>query len=77
VKLSGTAVAPVAGVFSADNTTFYVGTSGDNLVHILTKGTAGFQDGLTTPIAPKLTDTNGTVVIPNLLVQRPRKATGG
>lgn len=77
VKLSGTAVAPVAGVFSADNTTFYVGTSGDNLVHILTKGTAGFQDGLTTPIAPKLTDTNGTIVTPNLLVQRPRKATGG
>lgn len=76
VKLSGTAAAPVKGVFSSDNTTFYVGTSGDNLVHILTRGTGGFQDG-TAPIAPKLTDTNGNFVTPNLLVQRPRKATGG
>ncbi|MDE3103876.1 MAG: hypothetical protein KGK08_01760 [Acidobacteriota bacterium] len=66
-------VAPVTGVFSSDNTTFYVGTSGDNLVHILTRNTNGtFQDA-TPPIAPKLTDANGNVVVPNLLAQRPRK----
>jgi hypothetical protein len=67
-------IAPVAGVFSADNTTFYTGTSGDNLVHIVTKGTTGFVD-TTTPIAPKLPAADGTIVVPNLLVQRPRKQT--
>jgi trimeric autotransporter adhesin len=70
----GTPVAPVAGVVSADNQTFYVGTSGDNVVHIITKGTNGYQD-TTTPIAPKLPDVNGNIVTPNLLVQKPRKAT--
>ncbi len=71
----GTPVAPVIGVVSADNQTFYVGTSGDNVVHVLTKGgAAGFQD-VTTPIAPKLPDLNGNPVTPNLMVQKPRKAT--
>jgi trimeric autotransporter adhesin len=70
----GTPVAPVAGVVSADNQTFYVGTSGDNVVHLITKGTNGYQD-TTTPIAPKLPDVNGNIVTPNLLVQKPRKAT--
>jgi trimeric autotransporter adhesin len=70
----GTPVAPVAGVVSADNQTFYVGTSGDNVVHLITKGTNGYQD-TTTPIAPKLPDANGNIVTPNLLVQKPRPAT--
>jgi hypothetical protein len=67
-------------VFSSDNTTFYAGTTGDNLVHILTKGTSGFQD-VTKPInpvgmtiAPGLPGAGATAV-PNLLVQRPRKQT--
>jgi hypothetical protein len=71
---SAAPVAPVAGVFSSDNTTFYTGTTGDNLVHILTKGTSGFVD-TTTPIAPKLPAADGTIVAPNLLVQRPKKQT--
>jgi hypothetical protein len=70
----GTPVAPVIGVVSADNQTFYVGTSGDNAVHLITKGTSGYQD-TTTPLAPKLPDVNGNIVTPNLLVQKPRKAT--
>lgn len=70
----GTPVAPVAGVVSADNQTFYVGTSGDNVVHLITKGAGGYQD-TTTPIAPNLQDVNGNIVTPNLLVQKPRKAT--
>jgi trimeric autotransporter adhesin len=74
ISAYGTPVAPVAGVISADNQTFYVGTSGDNVVHLLTKGTNGYQD-TTTPIAPKLPDVNGNIVTPNLLVQKPRKAT--
>ncbi|SFS20870.1 hypothetical protein SAMN05421771_3913 [Granulicella pectinivorans] len=72
VKLSGTAIAPVAGVFSSDNTTFYVGTSGDNLVHIINRTT--MTD--TKTIAPNLPILNGTTpVAPNLMVQRPRKTT--
>jgi hypothetical protein len=77
ITLAGTATAPAAGVVSTDNSTLYVGTSGDNLVHILTKGANGFVD-TTTPIAPNLppaTGTTGPYVTPNLLVQRPRKTT--
>jgi len=73
VKLSGTAIAPVAGVVSADNQTFFVGTSGDNLVHLINRTT--LIDDPTKAIAPKLPDANGNIVTPNLLVQRPRKAT--
>jgi hypothetical protein len=57
---SGTPIAPVAGVISADNQTFYAGTSGDNVVHVITKGTNGYQDNATTqtstpsPFAPIL-----------------------
>jgi hypothetical protein len=71
IKLSGTAVAPVAGVVSADNTTFYAGTSGDNLVHLINRGT--LTDSST--LAPNLTNPAGTAVPVNLLVQKPRKTT--
>ena len=70
----GKPVAPVAGVVSADNQTFYVGTTGDNVVHLITNGANGYTD-ITTPINPKLTDGNGNIVTPNLLVQKPRKTT--
>src|SRR6202020_2245203 len=33
----GTPIAPVAGVVSADNQTFFAGTSGDNAVQLITK----------------------------------------
>jgi trimeric autotransporter adhesin len=60
-------------VFSSDNTTFYAGTTGDNLVHILTKSGSGFVD-TTKPIAPQLPGTTtGSIAPPNLLVQKPRK----
>jgi trimeric autotransporter adhesin len=71
----GTPIAPVAGVISADNQTFYAGTSGDNAVHLITKQTDGSYKDVTTPIAPKLPDLNGNLVAPNLLVQKPRKST--
>jgi hypothetical protein len=71
----GTPIAPVAGAVSADNLTFYAGTSGDNAVHLITKQTNGSYQDVTTPIAPKLPDANGNIVAPNLLVQKPRKAT--
>ncbi len=71
----GTPVAPVAGVVSADNQTFFAGTSGDNAVHLITSQTNGSYQDVTTPIAPKLPDLNGNIVAPNLLVQKPRKST--
>jgi trimeric autotransporter adhesin len=71
----GTPIAPVTGVVSADNQTFFAGTSGDNAVHLITKQTDGSYKDTTTPIAPKLPDVNGNIVAPNLLVQKPRKAT--
>ncbi len=71
----GTPIAPVAGVVSADDNTFFAGTSGDNAVHLITKQANGSYQDVTTPIAPKLPDANGNIVAPNLLVQKPRKAT--
>ena len=81
IQLSGTATAPVAGVFSSDNSTFYVGTSGDNLVHLINRSASGtpstWTDDPTKAITPKLPDAsgNGTFATPDLLVQRPRKST--
>ena len=77
ITLQGAATAPVAGAVSTDNFTFYLGTAGDNLVHILTRGATGFVD-TTTPIAPNLpssTGTTGPYATPNLIVQKPKKAT--
>jgi trimeric autotransporter adhesin len=91
----GTPIAPVAGVVSADNQTVYVGTSGDNVVHLIAKGTNGYQDSIPAgtpapavapfgPIAPNLpcapgfscsTGVGTGIATPNLLVQKPRKAT--
>ena len=73
ISLSGgTTTAPVAGVFSTDNTTIYVGTSGDNVVHTITvNGTTGSDTGV---IKPNLPNANGNLATPNLIVQRPRRA---
>jgi trimeric autotransporter adhesin len=91
----GTPIAPVAGAVSADNQTVYVGTSGDNVVHVIAKGTNGYQDSIPSgnpapavapfgPIAPNLpcapgfscsTGVGTGIATPNLLVQKPRKAT--
>ena len=40
-KALGTPIAPVAGVVSADNLTFYAGTTGDNAVHLITRQSDG------------------------------------
>jgi hypothetical protein len=71
INLSGTAIAPVAGVVSADSTTFYAGTTGDNLVHIITRST--LTDSST--LNPNLTSPTGATVPVNLLAQKPRKTT--
>ena len=76
IQLSGTATAPVAGVFTTDNTTFYVGTSGDNLVHVVTKGATGFSDN-GKPIVPNLPNINAGpgFATPNLIAQKPKRTT--
>jgi trimeric autotransporter adhesin len=71
VKLSGNAIAPTTGVVSADNTTFFAGTSGDNLVHLINRTT--LTDAST--LAPNLTNPAGATVPVNLLAQKPRKTT--
>jgi trimeric autotransporter adhesin len=53
----GASLAPVAGAFSTDNLTFYVGTSGDNLVHTIAVNSSG-----ATPTAAD----SGTPIVPNL-----------
>ncbi len=75
---AGAPIAPVSGVISSDNQTLYVGTTGDNLVHRLARGTNGFTDTTALPpLTPALPNINGgaTPATPDLLVQRPRKAT--
>jgi hypothetical protein len=80
ITLTG-ATAPVAGTISSDNLTVYVGTAGDNKVHLVSSKT--LTDDPTKSITPKLplynntnqSDDPNTFVTPNLLVQHPRKAT--
>jgi trimeric autotransporter adhesin len=69
---SGTPVAPVSGVISSDNGTFYIGTSGDNVIHQINRGT--LADDPTKVLVPKLPDASGNPATPDLLVQRPRKS---
>jgi hypothetical protein len=79
VPLSGSAIAPISGVFSTDNFTFYTGTTGDNTVHIITltyPATGGAptaaDSGTLTPALPAATGTGSAPV--NLIVQYPKKA---
>lgn len=72
--IAGTAtMAPVAGVISSDNTTFYVGTSGDNRVHVIDRSTLADQPAQV--ITPNLPAAGGRTATPNLLVLRPRRST--
>ncbi len=73
VTLSGSAGAPIAGILSSDNNTFFVGTSGDGLVHLITRNGSGFAD--TSTLNPKIVDNNGNPVPVDLIQQRPRKIT--
>ncbi|WP_263418095.1 hypothetical protein [Terriglobus albidus] len=68
---SSTPTAPVAGVFSADDNTFYVSTAGDNQVHLLTKGSSTYSD--TSQINPKLPAYSGSgYAVPDLIASKPR-----
>jgi trimeric autotransporter adhesin len=71
VKLTGTALAPVAGIFSPDNTIFFAGTTGDDQLHLI--NTTTLED--TQQINPKLTDINGAPLPPVFLAVKPRPTT--
>jgi hypothetical protein len=71
VTLTGQALAPVAGIFSPDNTLFFAGTTGDNQLHVI--DTTTLQD--TQQINPKLTDINGNPLPPVFLAVKPRPTT--
>jgi hypothetical protein len=71
VTLTGKALAPVAGVFSPDNTLFFAGTTGDNQLHVI--DTTTLLD--TQQINPKLTDINGNPLPPVFLAVKPRPTT--
>ena len=71
VTLTGKAMAPVAGIFSPDNTLFFAGTSGDNQLHVI--DTTTLLD--TKQINPKLTDINGNPLPPVFLAVKPRPTT--
>jgi trimeric autotransporter adhesin len=71
VTLAGSAVAPVAGIFSPDNTLFFAGTSGDDQLHVI--DTTTLLD--TQQINPKLTDINGNPLPPIFLAVKPRPTT--
>ncbi len=73
IPLTGAAMAPVAGVYSSDDTTFYAGTSGDNQVHIISVTGATSKD--TGTLSPNLQDPNGNLATPNLIAQRVRRTT--
>jgi trimeric autotransporter adhesin len=71
VQLSTGAQAPISGVFSPDDSTFFVGTSGDNLLHIIDIPT--LTDKQT--IDPKLVNPSGTPVPVQFIAVQPRSTT--
>ncbi|HYK35235.1 hypothetical protein [Alloacidobacterium sp.] len=71
VQLSTGAQAPVSGVFSPDDSTFFVGTSGDNLLHIV--DVPSLTD--TKTIDPKLVNPSGTPVPVQFIAVQPRSTT--
>jgi len=69
--------APVTGVISSDNSTIFVGTTGDNSVHLINRTT--LTDDTTKTVAPNLLqningiDQPNTTSPPDLLVQHPKR----
>ena len=70
-------IAPVSGVISSDDSTIYVGTTGDNSVHLINRTT--LTDDPTKTISPGLLqningfDQPNTTAPPDLLVQHPKR----
>ena len=77
--------APITGVISSDNSTIYVGTTGDNSVHVINRTGTTLNDDTTRTVAPNLQlningqdqqgtpNVPGTFATPDLLVQHPKR----
>jgi hypothetical protein len=74
IALSGSAIAPAGGAISADNSTAFIGTSGDDLVHIISIGSLTDTKTIA-PALPSVSGGAGTLAVPNLLVEKPRPTT--
>jgi hypothetical protein len=68
------ATAPLSGVFSTDNLTFYVGDS-DGQVHLISiNGSTATETGILQPALPNSTSTGKPNAAPvNLIAQHPKK----
>ncbi|HEY0309104.1 MAG TPA: hypothetical protein VGB94_13155 [Acidobacteriaceae bacterium] len=83
VTLLSGATAPVSGIFSPDGLTFYTGTSGDNLVHLINVPTLTDTKTLNPSLyfctvedaVGNCTTTAATFATPDLLANRPRPTT--
>jgi len=71
IQLSTGAQAPLSGAFSPDDSTFFVGTSGDNLLHFI--DVPSLTD--TQTVNPKLVTPSGTPVPVQFIVVQPRTTT--
>ena len=71
VQLSGAAQAPVSGIFSPNATIFFVGTTGDNLVHFIDP--SALTD--TQTINPGLVGPSGNPVPVQMMAVKPRSST--
>jgi len=71
VTLTGTPTAPLTGVFSLDNTLFFVSTSGDDLVHYINMQTLTDSQ----QINPGLLDANGNPLPATVIGVKPRPTT--
>jgi trimeric autotransporter adhesin len=71
VQLSTGAQAPISGAFSPDDSMFFVGTSGDNLLHFI--DVPSLTD--TQTIDPKLSTPAGTAVPVQFIAVQPRSTT--
>jgi hypothetical protein len=86
VVLSNGATAPVSGIFSPDGNTFYTGTSGDHVVHLIQVPSTGTptDTGTIVPALPicttqdplgNCTVTGSGFATPDLLADKPRPTT--
>ncbi len=71
VQLTAGALAPIAGSFSPDATSFFVSTTGDNLIHVVNSSTLKDAQQLN----PQLTDSNGAAVPAQFIVTKGRPTT--
>lgn len=71
VQLTSGAQSPLTGVFSPDDLSFFVSTTGDNLIHVINN--TNLTD--TQQLNPQLVDTTGQAVPAQFLAAKPRPTT--